>query len=300
MLSLVQHHPRQFRDFSFVYPVISRRSGGLSIGINLSPTARCNFACVYCQILAELNVTAPESGRFIPDVRLPKLSADVNLEQIERELRLILEMVKTETLFHDEWFSQTPPEKRVLQDIAFSGDGEPTLSPQFSAAVEMVTRVRTELGFESAKIVLITNGTTLHSEKIQQILRVLVVQNGEIWAKFDAGTPEHFHQVARSTISFETIVRNLSEAARQFPLVIQTCLFRLHETPPSERELQFYLDHINSIHKSGGHLKCLQIYTVARQTPEKCISPLSNEEMDHIVSFLCKRTSIPVAAFYAK
>ena len=48
--AVVQDHSRVFRDLIFVYPVISRRSQGLSIGVNLNPDKRCNFDCVYCEV----------------------------------------------------------------------------------------------------------------------------------------------------------------------------------------------------------------------------------------------------------
>jgi sulfatase maturation enzyme AslB (radical SAM superfamily) len=44
------HHPRDWRDNLYVYPVISRRSRGLSIGVNLNPDTACNFDCIYCQV----------------------------------------------------------------------------------------------------------------------------------------------------------------------------------------------------------------------------------------------------------
>ena len=46
----VQDHTRHFTDFTFVYPVISRRSKGLSIGANLNPDKGCNFDCIYCEV----------------------------------------------------------------------------------------------------------------------------------------------------------------------------------------------------------------------------------------------------------
>ena len=46
----VQDHSRRYETFTFVYPVISRRSGGLSLGVNLNPDKRCNFDCIYCEV----------------------------------------------------------------------------------------------------------------------------------------------------------------------------------------------------------------------------------------------------------
>ena len=43
-------HARLFEQNRFVYPVLSRRSGGISIGVNLNPDKVCNFDCIYCQV----------------------------------------------------------------------------------------------------------------------------------------------------------------------------------------------------------------------------------------------------------
>ena len=50
VLPIHQEHPRSFEQFRFVYPVVSRRSGGVSIVVNLNPDTTCNFDCVYCQV----------------------------------------------------------------------------------------------------------------------------------------------------------------------------------------------------------------------------------------------------------
>ncbi|MEX0791938.1 MAG: radical SAM protein, partial [Pirellulaceae bacterium] len=43
-------HERGFEANKFVYPVLSRRSKGISLGVNLNPDKRCNFDCIYCQV----------------------------------------------------------------------------------------------------------------------------------------------------------------------------------------------------------------------------------------------------------
>ena len=50
LLEAHRRHDRHFRDSKYVYPVLSRRSQGISVGINLNPDRRCNFDCVYCQV----------------------------------------------------------------------------------------------------------------------------------------------------------------------------------------------------------------------------------------------------------
>ena len=50
ILNAHRQHPRRFEDFKFVYPVLSRRAHGISIGINTNPDKVCNFDCIYCQV----------------------------------------------------------------------------------------------------------------------------------------------------------------------------------------------------------------------------------------------------------
>ncbi len=301
--SLVQHHARSFCEMQYVYPVVSRRSGGLSLGVNLSPTARCNFACVYCQVLGELDVRLQPLERILAEGDRKKdaqrFSPLIDLERLEDEVRQLAEMIVDGSLFEDSWFSQTPPDKRELRDIAFSGDGEPTLSLQFPAAVERVAKVRRELCLESSKIVLITNGTTLHAEPVRKALRVMLDNNGEIWAKLDAGTPEYYGQIARSAVSFEKVLENLTVGAREFPLVIQTCFLALHGECPSSTEVDAYTGRIQDILAAGGNLLRIQLYTVARDTPESWVTPLSNEQLDAIAETVRRNTGLRVDSYYS-
>jgi wyosine [tRNA(Phe)-imidazoG37] synthetase (radical SAM superfamily) len=282
--TLVQHHPRRFREFRYVYPVISRRSGGLSLGVNLSPDALCNFSCVYCQVLAEEDCQ-----------HYSRLTRPVDPEQLELELRKLIGLVQDGSLFHDEWFARTPPEKRAVRDIAFSGDGEPTLSPEFSEAVNRIANLRKELCPADTKIVLITNATTLHVQSVRNDLQTMLENNGEIWAKLDAGTPEYFRTISRSSIPYEKILLNLSEFSKEFPLVIQSCFLLLHGLPPTEPEILQYTERLKLFDK----ILRIQIYTVARSTPEPWVLPLSNFQLDSIAEIVQKITGYHVDAFYS-
>src|SRR5439155_18133957 len=101
---LVVRHERTFEGNRFVYPVLSRRSGGLSVGVNLNPDKVCNFDCIYCQV----DRTSQSETRF---VEMPQL-----LEELEDMLRLI----DSGEIYGTEKFRETPPHLRRLNDIAFS------------------------------------------------------------------------------------------------------------------------------------------------------------------------------------
>src|SRR5687767_5566593 len=103
-------HPRRFETNRFVYPVLSRRSGGISVGVNLNPDKVCNFDCIYCQV----DRTTQSETRF------------VEMAQLLEELEDTLQLAASGQLFEQPPFDAAPSVLRRLNDIAFSGDGEPT------------------------------------------------------------------------------------------------------------------------------------------------------------------------------
>src|SRR5439155_15185847 len=112
---LVVRHERTFEGNRFVYPVLSRRSGGLSVGVNLNPDKVCNFDCIYCQV----DRTSQSETRFVAT------------RQLLAELQATLELAASGDLFQHPKFRDTPSQFRRLNDIAFSGDGEPTTYRNF-------------------------------------------------------------------------------------------------------------------------------------------------------------------------
>ena len=134
-------HRRNFAENHYVYAVVSRRSKGVSVGVNLNPDKVCNFDCVYCQV----------------DRRTPPVVRDVDEGRLLAELDDMLGQVTTGRLFEHERFRQTPPALRRLNDIAFAGDGEPTTCPKFAEAVQAVADVKQKHALDAVKLVLITN-----------------------------------------------------------------------------------------------------------------------------------------------
>ena len=271
----------------YVYPIVSRRAGGLSIGLNLSPTARCQFACVYCQILSELE-GKPRYSNSLVDVL-----------QLESELREMIGMVVSGELFQDEVFRRTPPDKRVLRDVAFSGDGEPTLCPQFPEIVQRVAAIRAECCPEPTKLVVITNGGCLDVPSVRDALRFLCANHGEVWAKLDAGTEEYFRTVSRSALPFEKILSNLVSAAKEFPIVVQSCFLSLQGVTPPATEIQAYIARLREI-ADAGTIQRVQIYTVARQPPEPWVRALPDTRIDEIAATARRETGLIVETFYSR
>jgi len=210
----------------------------------------------------------------------------------------MLDLFESGELFELDKFRETPADLRRLNDIAFSGDGEPTTCPEFGDVVCAVADVKRRRGLTDVKLVLITNASMLHQAKVRSALAVLDANQGEIWAKLEAGTEAYYRQVDRTTIPFQRIFANITEAARVRPLVIQALFMRLHGEPPPAQELTAFCDRLGEIVQAGGRISLVQVYTVARIPAEPFVAPLENAEVDEIVELVQRRTGLNAAPFY--
>jgi wyosine [tRNA(Phe)-imidazoG37] synthetase (radical SAM superfamily) len=295
-------HARLFEDNRFVYPVLSRRSGGISVGVNLNPDKVCNFDCIYCQV----DRTRQSETRF------------VETDALVAELRSTLEWVASGEIYQSPKFGDVPAALRRLNDIAFSGDGEPTTYKNFDELMQRCAEVKcdvelriSDFGFridrsQSAirnpqseiKMVLITNASMFHRPHVERGLAILDQNNGEVWAKLEAGTDAYYQLIERTPIPFRQILENITAAARARPLVIQALFMRVHGDPPSDAELAAFCDRLNEITAAGGRLKLVQVYTVARRPTESFVAPLADAEVDAIVALVQVRTKLSAIGYY--
>jgi wyosine [tRNA(Phe)-imidazoG37] synthetase (radical SAM superfamily) len=296
-LPLHTDHARLFEHNRFVYPVLSRRSGGISIGVNLNPDKVCNFDCIYCQV----------DRRSQSETRFVETSALID------ELRTTLDLVTSGRIYETEKFASVPVHLRRLNDIAFSGDGEPTTYKNFDELMHLCAEVKrnSELAPQpstlnprpgrepaSIKMVLITNASMFHRPHVQRGLAIIDANNGEIWAKLDAGTDEYYHLIERTTVPFRRILDNITAAARVRPLVIQSLFMRVNGEPPTPLEIEAFCDRLSEITAAGGKLKLVQIYTVARRPAESYVAPLTDSEVDTIVAQVKQRAGLNAQAYY--
>ena len=147
-------------------------------------------------------------------------------------------------------------------------------------------------------MVLITNASMFHRPHVERGLAILDENNGEIWAKLDAGTDEYYHLIERTTIPFRRILDNITAAARVRPLVIQSLFMRVNGEPPTPLEIEAFCDRLAEITAAGGQLKLVQIYTVARRPAESYVAPLTAAEVDAIVAQVKQRTGLAAQAYY--
>ncbi len=280
-------HPRLFRQNTYVYPVLSRRSGGVSIGINLNPDKACNFDCIYCQV----DRTVAPQERF---VGTPKLLAE--LEAILRGL------APGGELWREPEFAALPLEKQHVADIAFSGDGEPTTFRNFydviHACVELNERVQSWPVRTPTKIVVITNATGFDRPDVKRAFAFLDDHHGEIWAKLDAGTTPYFRLIDATEFPFAKVLINIRDCARVRPTVIQSCFMRVNEAEPSVGEISAYISRLKEILAAGGTIERVQVYTVARNPALPIVSSLSDAEVDGIAERVRKEARLRAEAFY--
>ncbi|MCK5665627.1 MAG: hypothetical protein KAI17_19200, partial [Thiotrichaceae bacterium] len=142
-------HSRDAVGLKYVYPVLSRRAGGLSIGINFNTNNACNWRCIYCQVPNLALGSAPE----------------LDMKLLQRELSGFLENVLQGDFFER---YQVAAENRIIKDIAISGNGEPTSLKGFAEAVSLIGETVAQAKIlQPIKLVLITNGSLVHQQKVK-------------------------------------------------------------------------------------------------------------------------------------
>jgi len=281
--SLYADHPRRWRSFDYVYPVLSRRAKGMSVGVNLNPDKVCNWDCVYCQV-----------ERDVPAAR-----RDVDLDQVCEELDWMLGCVASGAIWRAEPFENVPEAMRRVNDIAFSGDGEPTTYPRFDEAVERAAALKRKHKLSDAKVVVLSNMTMCHRPAVQRGFELLDANQGEIWAKLEAGTQAYYDRVDRSAVKLERVLANITETARRRPIVIQSLFMKLHGEPTPRDEFEAYLDRVGEVIGAGGRIKLVQLYTIARQTTEAYAAPLSDAQLDGLATRFRERLpDVPCEVYY--
>jgi wyosine [tRNA(Phe)-imidazoG37] synthetase (radical SAM superfamily) len=277
------NHSRSWRDFDYVYPVISRRSRGLSIGVNLNPDTACNFDCIYCLV----------------DRTQPPRRRDVDLIQLRAELDQMLSLAASGQIWQQEPFAGIDARYRRINDIAFSGDGEPTAYSKFAEAVAIARDLRAAHHLPDVKLVLITNATLLDRPRVQQGLALLDPGHDEIWAKLDAGTQEYYQLVDRSKIPLSTVLSMIRALGRKRPLVIQSLFMKVRGEPTPQDEFTAYLDRLAELVEAGAKLKLVQLYTIARRTTEPYATPLEDSQLDELTQAFRRRfPSLNVEVYY--
>ena len=228
-------------------PIRSRRLGS-SLGINLLPEKGeiCNFDCVYCECGWN------KDGR--DDTKLPT-AADVR-NALEAKLK------------------QCKADQVPIDSITFSGDGEPTLNPDFPQIIDDTLRLRDQY-YPASKVTVLSNSTRVHLPEVFNALRK--VDNPTM--KIDAPTNELVEKINHPVPGYD--IHRVVEALKQFngDFILQTMFLKSKDFDSSSPEvLNGWMDIVRLLKPRE-----IMVYTIARPTPEEGLQKFTVEEMHTLV-----------------
>lgn len=275
MKLVVTNHNRDIFKTRYVYPVVSRRAGGLSLGINLNTNNACNWQCIYCEV--------PNLTRGKPD------PIDLNLLRIELQDWL-------KNLVEGDFIEKHTDPDTKFKDIALSGNGEPTACKEFKSVLRIIEEEFTACKCPTdIKIRLITNGSYLSEKEVQDAWQEMPLEK-EIWFKIDSANTLTIQQLNQVNLTQNQIRKNLESALSVSSTVIQTCLTKINGQLPQESEICEYVNLLKPYEKK---INSIHLYSLARPTEQKTLyslERLSDKEMTQIADKM-DTLSIPIFTF---
>jgi wyosine [tRNA(Phe)-imidazoG37] synthetase (radical SAM superfamily) len=246
------------RDVSYG-PINSRRLGR-SLGINLLPADRkvCTFDCIYCQYGSADSTPASSQQAGFPTV-------ETVLEKVETAIQR----------------QPSPPDY-----LTFSGNGEPTLHPDFPQIVAGVRRLR-DRTCPGARLAVLSNSSQVHRAEIRAALEQL----DDPIMKLDAGDPVTLSQVNRpvSGITLESIVKGLAALPR---LIIQSMIISGEVQNFQGEPLEAWLTTLSRLSPVE-----VQIYTAERPVAESGVGRVSRDDLAELARLAEERTGLSVTAY---
>ncbi len=231
-------------------PVKSRRLG-ISLGINLSPTHSkwCNYNCLYCE--------CGWNPLLKQETILP------SLEHIEQALK--------------DKLSGMAERGEKPDVITFSGNGEPTMHPDFLSIIESTVKLRNELCKE-ARIAVLSNASLIHKEKVFKALQLI----DDPILKLDAGSEQVSKIINQPAFPFsmKNLLKNLKRFEGNF--ILQSIFLRgsfegkCFDNTLKE-EVDKWLEHIKEIRP-----RKIMIYSLDRETPHSDLEKVSKAELEQI------------------
>jgi wyosine [tRNA(Phe)-imidazoG37] synthetase (radical SAM superfamily) len=250
------------------------------VGVNLSPDKKCNFDCIYCEVNHAIPVV---DTRFDPD-------------QMAAELQRMLALVHADHLRDHPHFGMLPPDLRQLKHVTLSGDGEPTLCPQFVEAVQAVMHIRAVGQYPFFKIVLITNATGLDQPRVREGLKFFTPQD-EVWAKVDAGTQAYMDYVNKPQVPLEKVLANILQLGRERPIIIQSLFCSVDGQEPSADEIHQYACRLAELKNAGARISMVQVYSASRRSVRQDCHHLPLRALSRIAQAVRETAGLRVEVF---
>jgi len=256
-------HDRDAAGMRYIYPVASRRAGGLSIGVNLNPNNACNWRCCYCQVPNLVRGHAPA----------------IDLLLLRAEFVSMLQQV----LQGDFLQCHLADGMQRLCDVAISGNGEPTSSPQFAEIVALLVAEMAEAGIgSSVPLRLITNGSYCGRDIVQQGLRRMAQHGGEVWIKVDGGDSATISRINGVSVTADRLHQQVAMAASCCPTWVQTCMVAPLDgsSLPSAAVVDAYLRLLAQLAAS---IEGVHLYAPVRPSHQQAVAALPQQWMELLV-----------------
>jgi len=252
------NHDRDSAGMDYVYPVISRRAGGVSIGINLNPDNHCNWHCLYCQV---------------PDLQRGH-APHIDITRLQNELHALLDDVLHGTFMH----TRVPAGQQQLCDIAFSGNGEPTSSPQFEDCMATVIAAKQHFKLDDLPLRLITNGSYMRKPYVQAALQKMAQHQGEVWIKVDAGNKEDVARINGVQTTPQQLLEQVVIASKHCPTWIQSCFFHDSMGRDINARSHAWLDWLRQLKNEHIPIQGVLLYGLARPSMQPEASQISAQD----------------------
>ena len=271
---------REYQGRKWVYTQVSPQCRGLAVGINLSPGGGCDFRCRYCYLPKTPAVDA----------------ASVDGCELARELQQTLESIRSGEMSRLPAYRRYPPDCLTWSQVLLSGEGEPTLCPNFNEVVETVIHVRARGRHPFFKVVLETNGTGLNRPEVQQGLEHFTLAD-EIWMKLDAGTEERFQFMSGTDRPLTGLLDRILAVARRRPVVIQSLFSCVGGIPPGRCEISAYLRCLSHLRDQGASIQRVQICSVMHTSGDSVCSHLSLGSLSDIARRVRREVGVDSRVF---
>jgi len=246
------------------------------LGVNLNPTRCCNFDCLYCEV--------PNRTR---DEEQP-----VNIDQMIDELRDVMTMVSSGALLKQPKFRQLPESLLELRHISISGDGEPTLCPNFLEVLQSLVHFRAMRMFPFFKLILITNGSKLTTPGVIKGIDLMEDHQDELWIKLDAGDQQRFERVNGTRLALEDVLKDIAQIGRNRPVILQSLQTAIDGEGPSPKEIQALVASIRQLQRMGARISMVQIYSATRPVWNSQVSHLKLSNLSAIAHSISKETGL--------
>lgn len=220
----------------------------------------------------------------------------LDVAAMHAELQRTLELVQTGRIRERPNYRSIPAELLNFGHVALSGDGEPTLSPNFPEIVQTVLHLRAQGRFPFFKLVLITNASGLDRPEVVRTLN-LFTSRDEIWVKLDAGSQKHLRQVNRTECRLDDLLTNIVNVGRTRPVIIQSLFPSINGAGPTPNQIEDYVQRLNQLKEAGTEVSLVQIYSSNRPSGDAACSHLSLTGLSRIARRVREVTGLRTEVF---